>query len=291
MHVPVLTEKVIEYLDPKSNENFIDATIGGGGHTAAILARNGPKGKVLGIDWDPEAIQALKQTIQKQYPNRLVLVNDNFARLKETAQREKFHPIRGIVLDLGFSSDQIEKSGRGFSFLRDEPLDMRYSQDNPVTAEKILNYWSRNDIEQILKIGEEQFAKEIARLIVRDRSLKPIRKTQQLVNIIKEAAPQWYQRRKIHPATKTFQALRIAVNDELQNLQAALEQSPEVLNRGGRIVIISFHSLEDRTAKNFLKNQPQLSLLTKKPITPSQKEIKENKRARSAKLRAAMKKS
>lgn len=290
MHLPVLTEKVVEYLDPKSNENFIDGTIGGGGHAVAILEKNGPAGKVLGIDWDPEAIHALKRTIQTKYRKRLLLATGNFAHLKEIAKQKNFHPVHGIVLDLGLSSEQIEKSRRGFSFLRDEPLDMRYSPDNPTSAEKILNYWSRSDIERILKeYGEEQFAKEIARLIIRERSQKPIRKTSQLVLLVQEATPKWYHRQKIHPATKTFQALRIAVNDELQNIQSALEQTPDLLNQNGRVVVLSFHSLEDRMVKNFFQNHAQFSALTKKPISPSPKELKNNKRARSAKLRAARK--
>lgn len=194
--------------------------------------------------------------------------------------------MQGILFDLGMSSWHLEESGRGFTFLKDEPLDMRYSLENDLTAEEIVNNYSQEKIEKILKeYGEERFAKRIAKRIIQTRPRK-IKSTFQLVEIIKKAVPG--KRTKIHPATRTFQALRIAVNDELNNFKKALFQAVEVLEKGGRIVIISFHSLEDRIVKNFFKDS-NLNILTKKPVISSQEEIKINRRSRSAKLRAATK--
>ncbi len=290
MHIPVLQGKVIEYLAPKPNEHFIDCTIGQGGHTTAILEKTGPKGKVLGIDQDSSFLSQLKQTVQKEYKNRLILAEGNFAHITAIARQEKFKPVRGILFDLGFSSLHIEEGKRGFSFQKQEPLDMRYSLQNPLTAEKIVNYWSKTDIERILKeYGEEQFSKEITQAIAEQRTRTPIVKTTQLVKIIQEATPGWYHRKKTHPATKTFQALRIATNSELENIKEALPQAVDLLEPKGRIAVISFHSLEDRIIKNFFKTHPSLSMITKKPITPSLQEQKTNPRARSAKLRVALK--
>lgn len=292
-HIPVLQKEVLEYLDPKPNENFIDCTIGEGGHTLAILEKNGPKGKVLGIEWDPELYKKLSRSDLDRLKARLILVNDNFANLEEIAKSQKFRSVSGILFDLGMSSWHLKESGRGFSFLKEEPLDMRYNPQNPLSAEKIVNYWSALEIEKILEIhGEERFSKQIAKYIISFREVKPIKTTSQLVEIIKKATPDWYHRRKIHPATKTFQALRIAVNDELNNLEKALPKALNILKPGGRIVVISFQSLEDRIIKNFLKEKAKeniLKILTKKPIKPSLEEIKINPRSRSAKLRAAEK--
>jgi len=292
-HIPVLQKEVLEYFDQKPNENFIDCTIGEGGHTLAILEKNGPKGKVLGIEWDPELYKKLSRSDLDRLKARLILVNDNFANLEGIAKSQKFRSVSGILFDLGMSSWHLEESGRGFSFQKKEPLDMRYNPQNPLTAEKIVNYWSALEIEKILEIhGEERFSKQIAKYIISFREVKPIKTTSQLVEIIKKATPDWYHRRKIHPATKTFQALRIAVNDELNNLEKALPKALNILKPGGRIVAISFQSLEDRIIKNFLKEKAKeniLKILTKKPIKPSLEEIKINPRSRSAKLRAAEK--
>ncbi len=336
MHIPVLQKEVLEYLDPKPNENFIDATIGEGGHSLAILERNGPKGKILGIDQDPNQIENCKLKI-KNFKNRVILACDNFVNLKEIVQKYQFkqvHPVRGqrglverqrkqtsngvhgILFDLGMSSWHLEESGRGFTFQRREPLDMRYNSQNQLTplevngarqkhkenkpltgltAEKIVNYWSRFELEKILEeYGEERFAKNITEKIIEERKIKPIENTFQLVEIVKKATPGWYQHKRIHFATRTFQALRIAVNDELNNFKKALPQAQDLLKPGGRLVVISFHSLEDRIVKNFLKEQvkedlPKIRILTKKPVIPSRAEIKINPRARSAKLRAIIK--
>jgi len=291
LHIPVLKDEVIRLLDPKPNENFIDCTIGEGGHSLAILERTRPNGKVLGIDADPNCLEALKARIKgTEYEGRLILVHGNFANLREIVEKHNFKPISGVLFDLGLSSWHLEASGRGFSFLRNEPLDMRYDTSNPLTAEIIVNNWSLKDIEHILRVyGEERFARRIAKEIVKSR---PIKTTIELVMAIERATPKWYHRRRIHPATKTFQALRIAVNHELENLERGLAQAIEVLESGGRIAVIAFHSLEDRTVKHFLRDkfkQGVIKILTKKPIRPSEKEIAENPRSRSARLRAAVK--
>lgn len=289
MHIPVLQKEVIKYLNPKPNENFIDCTIGSGGHAFLLLEATEPNGKLLGIDWDEENIQCLKSKRRK----RLILVNDSFVNLKEIVKREKFRPVAGILFDLGMSSWHLGESGRGFSFLKNEPLDMRYNIKNPLTAEKIVNYWSEPEIEKILKeFGEERFAKNIAKEIIKERKLNIIKTTSQLVKIIRRAIPYKYQHQRIHFATRTFQALRIAVNDELRNLEKVLPQALEILKSQGKLVVISFHSLEDRIVKNFLKEKNKenlIEILTKKPIRPDLKEIKINPRSRSSKLRAAIK--
>lgn len=304
MHIPVLQKQVIEYLNPQSNENFIDGTIGEGGHTLAILEKNGPRGKVLGIDRDPNQIENCKLKIEnfKQFKERVILVCDNFANINKIVKREKFKKVQGILLDLGMSSWHLQESGQGFSFLKDELLIMRYdwkSQNlnsrfkNELIAERIINTWSESEIEKILReYGEERFSKRIAKEIIEARKISPIETTFQLVAIIKKAVPIWYQHRRIHPATKTFQALRIAVNDELNNLKIVLPQALEILETEGRLVVISFHSLEDRVVKNFFRDsqkEKRLRILTPKPIRPSVEEVKTNPRSRSAKLRAAIK--
>ena len=304
MHIPVLQNEALEYLAPKPNDNFIDCTLNGGGHAKAILEKTAPKGKVLGIEADVE----LYQKVKAEAVRRLIPVNDNFINLKEIVRQEKFRQVKGVLFDLGMSSWQLEESGRGFSFLKKEPLDMRYSILTPLTAEKILNYWSVAEIEKVLReYGEERFSSRIAQRILEERKIRPISNTFQLVEIIRQAVPPKFQHQKIHLATRTFQALRIQVNDELNNLKNALPQAAEALSKGGRLAVISFHSLEDRIVKNFFKDRASiygsegeeedkvlfanqiLKILNKEPITPSQEEIIINPRARSAKLRAAEK--
>jgi len=288
MHIPVLKKEVLQYLGSKPNENFIDCTINGGGHTYSILEKTKPNGKVLGIELDKDIFDKLNSS----GIDRLILFNDSYVNLKEIVKESKFTSINGILFDLGMSSWHLEESGRGFTFLKDEPLDMRYSTEcQSLTAEEIINKYSQEEIEKILKeYGEERFAKKISKRIIQHR---PIKSTFQLVEIIKKAVPG--RRTKIHPATRTFQALRIAVNDELNNLKKGLSQAVEVLEKGGRIVVISFHSLEDRIVKNFFKDsclpagKANLKIITKKPVISSEEEIKINRRSRSAKLRAAIK--
>lgn len=294
MHIPVLQKEVSELLDPQPNENFIDATIGNGGHTLAILERNIPKGKVLGIDADPEMIKNLESGILNiEFKKRIIFANGNFVNLKEIVKKEEFKNVSGILFDLGLSSWHFEESGKGFTFKKNEPLDMRYNNEaNELTAEKIVNYWSFQEIEKILReYGEERFAKNVAEEIIRARKISPIKTTFQLIEIIKRAVPVFYQKGRINFATRTFQALRIAVNDELNNLTKALPQALEVLKPGGRLLVISFHSLEDKIVKDFYRGpaSANLKIINKKPIIPTNQEIINNPRSRSAKLRAAVK--
>lgn len=311
MHVPVLQKEVLEYLDPKPGENFVDCTIGEGGHSWLIIKRILPEGKILGIDWDRKMLEDLKIKIRSlQLEKNFILVCDNFKNLKKIIENYNFQP-DGLLIDLGFASSQIEESERGFSFQGDEKLDMRYNPEmNDLTVEKIVNNWSEQEIGRVLEeYGEERFAKEIAKQLVAERKSKPIETTFQLVSIIRKSLPDWYhyQDQKIHFATRAFQALRIAVNGELENLKNVLPQALEVLKPSGKMAIISFHSLEDRIIKNFLKEKAKegllrvrqghsrfrqrqvLKILTKKPITPSNEEIAANYRSRSAKLRVAQK--
>lgn len=290
--MPVMKEEVIRFLDPKPNEDFIDCTVGLGGHALAILELNKPNGRVLGVDFDPQILEELKRNVHgTEFEKRLVLVCDNFANLEAIAAKHGFTGVSGVLFDLGLSSWHLEASGRGFSFWRNEPLDMRYNpQSNALTAEVILNTWSLEDIERILRVyGEERFARRIAKQIVESR---PLRTTVDLVMAVERATPPWYHRRRIHFATKTFQALRIAVNSELENLEKALPQALNVLRSGGKLAVIAFHSLEDRIVKNFMRTKAKegaIKILTKKPIRPSEKEVRENPRARSARLRVAVK--
>lgn len=290
--MPVMKEEVIRFLDPKPGEDFIDCTVGLGGHALAILELNKPDGRVLGVDFDPQILEELRRNVHgTEFEKRLVLVCDNFANLEAIATKHGFIGVSGVLFDLGLSSWHLEASGRGFSFWRNEPLDMRYNpQSNTLTAEVILNTWSLEDIERILRVyGEERFARRIAKQIVESR---PLRTTVDLVMTVERATPPWYHRRRIHFATKTFQALRIAVNSELENLEKALPQALNVLRSGGKLAVIAFHSLEDRIVKNFMRTKAKegaIKILTKKPIRPSEGEIKENPRARSARLRVAVK--
>jgi 16S rRNA (cytosine1402-N4)-methyltransferase len=293
IHIPVLKKEVLEYLDPTPNENFVDCTIGEGGHAKLILEKSAPDGKVLGIDLDPAQIENNKWQMA-DYKDRLILENNSYVNLKEIIEKNNFEPVSGILLDLGMSSVHLDKSTKGFSFQLDQSLDMRYDDKfNSLTAEKIINEWPAERIEKIIEeYGEEKFARKISNKIVEERKKGRIKSTFQLVKIIKEIIPARLQRGKIHCATRTFQALRIAVNAELQNLETVLPQAISILYSGGRLVIISFHSLEDRIVKNFLNQESKnglIKILTKKPITATDSEIRENPRSRSAKLRAIIK--
>ncbi|MFA5730027.1 MAG: 16S rRNA (cytosine(1402)-N(4))-methyltransferase RsmH [Candidatus Paceibacterota bacterium] len=285
MHIPVLLKEVIEYLDIKPEGNYIDCTLNGGGHTREILKRT--KGKVLGIEIDKEIFEK----IEKEKIERLIPVNDSYINIKEIAEENGFNKVNGILFDIGMSSYHIDEAERGFSFNKDEPLIMNYGTG--LTAEEILNEWKEDEIEKILKeYGEEDFSKKIAKKIIERRKGERIKSTLQLVNIIKEATPGWYHHGKTHFATRTFQALRIKVNNELDNFRKALPEALELLEKEGRLVAISFHSLEDRIIKEFLKEKEKngkVKIITKKPIVPQDEEIALNPRSRSSKLRAAIK--
>ncbi|MFC1700765.1 16S rRNA (cytosine(1402)-N(4))-methyltransferase RsmH [Patescibacteria group bacterium] len=280
LHKPVLLKEVLEYLNPKPREKFIDCTIGLGGHSFEIIKRGG---EVLGIDQDEESLRNLKSV------NGLILKHGNFVDLKKLAG--DFSP-DGILLDLGISSWQLEKSKRGISFQKTEPLDMRMNLNNSLTAREIVNDWAQEELERIFyEYGEERFSRRIARKIIEERKRKKIETTYELVGLIIRAYPH-RKIRRIHPATKVFQALRIAVNNELENLKKTLPQALEILKLNGRLVVISFHSLEDKIVKNFFRDEAKnnkLKILTKKPIVPTIEEIKINHRSRSAKLRACIK--
>lgn len=288
MHIPVLPKEVIQYLKPEPNENFIDCTIGQGGHALSILEKNKPRGNVLGIDQDENQIENSKLKI-KQYQERIILVCGNSANLKKIVEEYKFEPVAGILLDLGMSSWHLEGSERGFTFQKNEPLDMRFDTKTELTAKKIINEWSASEIERILKeYGEEKFAQRISRDIAETRKIRPIKNTLELAQLIEKIIPGQNK----HKAVKVFQALRIAVNDELKNLERVLPQAVEILSKKGRLVVISFHSLEDRIVKNFFRESARnkiVNILTKKPIIAGSEELKTNSRSRSAKLRAVIK--
>jgi len=277
---------------------YIDCTVGSGGHAAAILETSAPGGQLLGIEADPDALKVAQVRLQGK---AAILVNDNFANLKAICQKYGFHPVQGILFDLGLSSLQLNRNSRGFSFQRDAPLDMRFSPDQQLTAADIVNTLPEAELADIIRqYGEERYSRQIARNIVRKR---PLRTTLDLAQLVLETLGS--RRGRIHPATRTFQALRIAVNRELENLEAALPQAVELLEQGGRLVVISYHSLEDRLVKHLMRSQsqrcicppgtpvcicehnPTLGLVNKRVITPSATEVAANPRSRSAKLRVA----
>ena len=282
-HTPVLLKEAISFLDIKPGQKYIDATAGGGGITAAILERGG---KVLAIDWDEEAVNYL---ISRKFAkaDKLTLVRGNFSQIDEIGKRFGFGKVSGIVFDLGVSGHQLDKAERGFSFAKAGPLDMRMDKSLAVAAADLVNGLSENELFTIFKkFGEERYSRRIARGLVRARRIAKITNTTQLAEIVARSAR---RSSRVHPATRVFQALRIAVNDELGNLTRAIPAAVSLLVKSGRIVVISFHSLEDRIVKNFFKSSQALRFLTKKPVRPSLAEIMANPRARSAKLRAAVK--
>ena len=292
-HISVLLKEVIEYLNPKENQNFVDCTIGGGGHAEAILERIIPNGKLLGIDRDNEVISRLKSKNQRsKIKDNLILINGNFVNLKKIIEDQGFTNISGILLDLGISSWHLQEANRGFSFLKDGPLMMNLDNKG-LTAKEILNSWTKEDLERIFReYGQERFAKRIAERICINRKARSIETTLQLAEIIRRSVPGNYERGRINPATRIFLALRIAVNQELENLKEALPQALEVLGKNGKVLVISFNSLEDGLVKRFFKEKEKqgiIKILTKRPVVAGKEELKINPRSRSAKLRAAQK--
>lgn len=302
MHVPVLLNEAIEYLNPQPGQRFIDATVNGGGHATAILEKVGSDGKVLGIEWDPILAQNLKQKAQNEGIQNLVVVQGNYINLSDYAREQGLVNANGILFDLGMSSWQIIAGERGFTFSKDEPLDMRYGAEcqssnvkcqNYQTAADILNNYNEKELADLIyNYGGERYSRAIAREIIKARREKPIRTTFELVEILKKAVPFRYRMGRIHFATRTFQALRIAVNHELENLKTGLKEAADTVGKGGRIAVISFHSLEDRIVKDFFKESEKtgvLKIITKKPVVAGLIERRQNASSRSAKLRVAEK--
>jgi len=301
-HKPVLLIETINALAVQPGGRYIDCTVGGGGHSIAILENSAPGGQLLGIDADPEAIRRANAHLSK-YQNSVLLVNDNFVNISDICKRYSYLPVHGVLFDLGLSSYQLEDDPRGFSFQHDAVLDMRFNPAQDTTAADIVNNTSEAELSLILReYGEERFSQRIARRIVQER---PINTTLQLAHIVENALGGRHG--KIHPATRTFQAIRIFVNRELEMLEIALSKAVDVLGIGGRLVVISYHSLEDRIVKHFMQKEAKdcicppnvlvchcghsasLRIINKKVIVPSEEELRDNPRSRSAKLRAAEK--
>lgn len=288
-HIPVLLSEAIEGLQAKPGGCFVDCTVGMGGHAAAILEKISTTGRLLGIDADPEAIR-VAQIKLSDYDKAVTLVNDNFVNLKAICVEYHFHPVDGILFDLGVSSLQLDTGQRGFSFHLEAPLDMRFDPRHGLNAADIVNTFSETELARIIKeYGEERQPRRLARHIVQSR---PITTTSKLARVVEQVLGG--KRARIHPATRTFMALRITVNNELQNLESALKQAIGLLHPGGRLIVISYHSLEDRIVKEFMRREasscghvPTLKLISRKAIKPSPLEVESNPRSRSAKLRIA----
>ena len=299
-HIPVLTKEILNYLNLKKGGVYIDCTLGGGGHSKAILEKIYPQGSLIGIDQDIEAIETAKEEL-RSYIDKAKLVKGNFKNLEGILSDLKIETVSGIVFDLGVSFHQLKKKERGFSFKEDSNLDMRMDLTQEFNAGILINSYSEKDLAEIFeKYGEERFSKRIARLIVTERKKEAIATTKQLADLVIRSLPRTKKRHtwRIHPATRVFQAVRIEVNQELKALEKGLNQAIKVLDNEGRICVISYHSLEDRIVKHLFKEVERegkdqvnygLKIITKKPIGPSLEEIRENPKARSAKLRVAEK--
>jgi 16S rRNA (cytosine1402-N4)-methyltransferase len=304
-HIPVLLGEAVDALCPKAGGIYVDGTLGGGGYAEAILRKILPSGLLIGIDADEEALAESKRRLEP-FGKRKTLLKGNFADIARMLKELHINRVDGIVLDLGVSSRQLENADRGFSFSLPGPLDMRMDRSAKLNAYDLINTLSVQELEKIIRgYGEETMAGKIARAISEEREKAPIRTTSELAQIVVRAVPPQFRHKKIHPATKTFQAIRIAVNNELANLHHAINDGIKLLNERGRFCIISFHSLEDRIVKNTFRSwekgcicppdipfcrcnrKPLLKVITKKPITPGSIELADNPRARSAKLRTA----
>lgn len=300
-HRPVLLNQSIEYLAVRPGRNFLDGTLGGGGHSRAILKKSSPDGKLVGLDRDPAALAAASENL-REYGERVLFFEKNFSEMKEAASGAGI-VIDGVLLDLGVSSPQIDKGERGFSFQSDGPLDMRMGR-SPVTAEKVVNEYGPEELKKIFfDYGQEKFSGKIVRAIVKARENDRITTTGRLAEIVKSTGPQMPTK----TLSRIFQALRIEVNDELGSLKRGLQAAIDILNPGGRLVVLTYHSLEDSLVKDFFRrqenpctcpkaiaycvcgNKPSIKILTRKPVLPGEDEVRENPRARSAHLRAAEK--
>lgn len=305
VHVPVLLDEVIQYLSPSPGGVWLDGTLGGGGHAEAILSATGPDGRLVGLDRDPAAISRVEKRLAP-FGGRAILRQSNFSEMVSVLRASGLDQVDGVLLDLGVSSFQLDEADRGFSFRYDAPLDMRMDPSSPVSAETIVNELDEAELGRIIReFGEERYYRAVARAIVKARRQAPIRTTGQLAEVVRSVV--WRGADGIDPATRTFQAVRIAVNRELESLDEGLAAAVALLKPGGRLVVISFHSLEDRRVKHFMRERalkcrcpkglprcvcggrPELKVITGKPVFPSEEEIKRNPRARSAKLRVAEK--
>ncbi len=285
-HIPVLLHETVNAIAPREGDAVIDGTYGAGGHSALVLEHIGKNGKLLALDWNEHAIHGCAERYAED--SRVTCAVGNFAEMGDIARVSLFPKVNGVILDLGISSDELNHSGRGFTFQEDEPLLMTYN-DGEESLASLLQRISENDLAKIIQTyGEERYAGRIARAI---KETMPVETTRQLAEIIARAVPNQGKKYRIHPATRTFMALRIYANKELENLETALHNLPRVIAPGGRIAIISFHSLEDRIVKRRFREmakEGKATLITKKPIVPTEEEIKRNPRSRSAKLRACI---
>jgi 16S rRNA (cytosine1402-N4)-methyltransferase len=288
-HTPVLLHEAVDSLNLKEGDIFVDGTLGSAGHSSEVARRFGSSVEIVGLDRDIDALERSDERL-RALTNAHYLKLSSFKNLDEVLEALGMKKVNGILLDLGISSDQLDTSGRGFSFKRDEPLHMsmdKFAED--LTAKTVLNTWDEETLELIIRgFGEEKYSKRIAREIVERRDVKPFETTSDLIDAVRAATPAAYHHGRIDPATRTFQAIRIAVNEELTALEEGLEKGFEALEIGGRFAVISFHSLEDRIVKNFFKDRASEGvgkIITKKPIVPSEEETKSNPRSRSAKLR------
>nr|WP_206529392.1 16S rRNA (cytosine(1402)-N(4))-methyltransferase RsmH [Brevibacillus sp. SYP-B805] len=302
-HITVLKEEAVDGLNIRPDGIYVDCTLGGAGHSRLIASRLGEGGRLIAIDQDDAALAHAQERLAP-YTEKVTLVKSNFRHLKQVVTNLGLTGVDGVLFDLGVSSPQLDEGERGFSYNADAPLDMRMDQDAPLSAYEVVNEWEEETLASVIwEYGEEKFSRRIARLIVQKRQKEPIQTTGQLVDIIKEAIPAAARRTGPHPAKRTFQAIRIAVNDELNAFQDAVTDAIRLLRPGGRISVITFHSLEDRICKQtfaeFAKGcicppgfpvctcgrQPVIRLVTRKPIVPTEEELTHNPRARSAKLR------
>jgi 16S rRNA (cytosine1402-N4)-methyltransferase len=286
VHVPVMLDEVVQWLTPRAGMVLVDGTLGGGGHTRALAERVGPEGLVIALDRDPTAVEAAQRSLAG-LPVRAL--HGNYCDLPEVLVEQRIDAIDGVVLDLGLSSDQLADPQRGFSFTSNGPLDLRFDPTRGESAARLINRLSAQHLADLIyAYGEERFSRRIAAAIVERRHEHPIESAADLAELVRRAVPG--PRQRIDPATRTFQALRIAVNDELKSLDIALRRLPDCLRPGARMVVISFHSLEDRPVKEAFRNDLRLEVLTKKPVTAGPEELARNSRARSAKLRVAARK-
>ncbi len=292
VHVPVLAEEICHWLSPKPGGIYVDCTLGVGGTSLKILESSGNNAYILGLDRDSEALAYAEKNLAP-HRTQVKLFNGNYSHILEFVHQAGFERVDGVVFDLGVSSLQLDKPERGFSFASDGPLDMRMNQTQGPTAADLVKVLPEKELADLFfEWGEERFSRRIARAIVESRKTFPLETTQALVAVIKGAVPSSYRRGRIHCATRTFQALRIRVNQELELLQPALQAAVSLLKEGGRVCVVAFHSLEDRVVKHTFramagKDHPVITILTKRPLTADQREIEQNPRARSAKLRVA----